>query len=164
MQSLVYGSNFGAMNGSVSTTDMVRASVTTTTAGVDQNVLATLIQSGIIPPLQMADLQQKLSALNMGGLSVPLPPLNVTPLPLFKTPDTSGFMQLGSLVQALPQVTVGSGQQVNQEAVMNVVKAIAIEHRELMVSRKEAEIDRQVKVLSNPMSKRAVDHDLRLLD
>ena len=68
------------------------------------------------------------------------------------------------MVQALPQATVGSGQQVNQEAVINVVKAIATEHRELMVSRKEAEIDRQVKVLSNPMSKRAVDHDLRLLD
>ena len=47
---------------------------------------------------------------------------------------------------------------------MNVVKVLAVEHRDLMVSRKEAEIDRQVKVLSNPMIKRAVDHDLRLLD
>ena len=47
---------------------------------------------------------------------------------------------------------------------MNVVKVLAVEHRDLMVSRKEAEIDRQVKVLSNPMSKKAVDHDLRLLD
>ena len=33
-----------------------------------------------------------------------------------------------------------------------------------MVARREAEIDKQVKLLTNPMSKRAVDHDLRLLD
>ena len=47
---------------------------------------------------------------------------------------------------------------------MSVMQVVASEHRELMVSRKEAEIDKQVKLLPNPMSKRAVDHDFRLLD
>ena len=73
----------------------------------------------------MADLQQKLAALNMGGLSVPLPPLNVQPIPLFKTPGDSGLLELNSLVQALPQVLVVSGQQVNQDAMLSVGKAIA---------------------------------------
>ena len=112
----------------------------------------------------MAELQNKLAALSMGGLSVPMPPINVTPLPLFKTPDASGFMDLGSLVQALPQFSGNAGHTVNQDAVMAVMQVLAAEHRELMVSRKEAEIDKQVKLLTNPMSKRVVDHDLRLLD
>ena len=88
---LVYGSNSGQLSGGVSTTAMVQSSVTTPSASpVDPNMLANLIQSGLIPPLQMAELQQKLSALNMGGLSVPLPPINATPIPLFKTPDDLG--------------------------------------------------------------------------
>ena len=128
---------------------MVQSSVTTPSASpMDPNVLANLIQSGFIPPLQMAELQNKLAALSMGGLSVPMPPINVTPLPLFKTPDATGFMYLGSLVQALPG---NASHAVNQDAVMAVMQVLAAEHRELMVSRKEAEIDKQVKLLTNPM-------------
>jgi hypothetical protein len=151
----------------VSTTNMMRSRVSTPLlhpSTLDPGMLANIIQSGIIPPLQMAQLQQKLSAMSMGGLSVPLPPINVTPLPLFKTPDASGFMGLGSLAQALPQVAGASGLPVNQQAVFNVVKVLANETRQLMVSRNEAEIDKQVKLLTNPISKRSVDHDLRLLD
>ena len=95
---------------------------------------------------------------------MPMPPINVTPLPLFKTPDTSGFLELSTLVQALPQMSSTTAQPVNQNALVSVVKVLANESRELMVAGREAEIDKQVKLLSNPMSKRAVDHDLRLLD
>ena len=90
---MVYGSNSGQLSGGVSTTNMVQFSVTTPSASpVDPSMLANLIHSGLIPPLQMSELQNKLAALSMGGLSVPMPPINVTPLSLFKTPDASGFM------------------------------------------------------------------------
>ena len=103
-------------------------------------MLANLIHSALIPPLQMSELQNKLAAFSMEGLSVPMPPINVTPLPLFKTPDATGFMDLSSLVKALPG---NASHAVNQDAVMAVMQVLAAEHRELMVSRKEAEIDKQ---------------------
>ena len=102
--------------------------------------------------MQMADLQHKLAALSMGGLAMPMPPINVTPLPLFKTPDTSGFLELGALIQALPQVSGNAAHPVNQNAVVSVVRVLANEHRELMVDRREAGIYKQVKLLTNPMS------------
>ena len=68
---------------------------------------------------------------------MPMPPINVTPLPLFKTPDTSGFLELGALIQALPQVSGNAAQPVNQNAVVSVVRVFTNEHRKLMVHRKE---------------------------
>ena len=68
-------------------------------AGVQQDVLAGLLQSGLIStPAQVTDLQQKLAALTMGGMSVPLPPLNVQQVPLFKTASDSSMWELNSLV------------------------------------------------------------------
>ena len=158
---LVTASNSG-LGGGVSTTALLQSSISTPSAPpVDASMLANLIQSGLIPPLEMAALQNKLASLSMGGLNVPMPPLNVTPLPLFKTPAAIGSMDFSSLVQALPGI---ASQGVNQDAVLAVMQVLATEHRELMVSSKEAEIDKQVKLVTNPMSKRAVDHDLRLLE
>ena len=54
---------------------------------------------------------------------------------MFKTPAAIGSMDLSSLVQALPG---NASQGVNQDAVMAVMQVLAAEHRELMVSRKEA--------------------------
>ena len=71
---------------------------------------------------------------------------------MFKTPDTSGFLELGALVQALTQVSGNAAQPVNQNAVVSVVRVLANEHRELMVDRREAGIYKQVKLLTNPMS------------
>ena len=68
-----------------------------------------------------------------------MPPINVIPLPLLNTPDNSGFLKLGALVQALPQVSATAAQPVNQNAVVNVVKVLASNHRELMVATREAE-------------------------
>ena len=83
-----------------------------------------------------------------------MPPINVTPLPLFKTPDTSGFLELGSLVQALPQVSTTAVLSVSQNAVVRVVKVLGNEHRELMVAKRKEDIDKQVKLLTNQMSGR----------
>ena len=57
-------------------------------------------------------------------------------------------------------MTGNAAQSINQNAVVSV---LANEHRELMVARREAEIDRQVKLMTNPMSKRALDQALSLL-
>ena len=147
-QFVITGSNLGAFSGGMS-----NSSVTTHLVSFpDTTALANLLHSGILPPMQMADLQHKLAALSMGGLAMPMPPINVTPLPLFKTPDTSGFLELGALIQALPQVSGNAAQPVNQNAVVSVVRVLANEHRELMVDRREAGIYKQVKLLTNPMS------------
>ena len=151
----------GALGGGGSTTVNTSSIVSPVATFTDTTALANVLSSGVIAPAQLAELQNKLAALSMGGLSMPITPINVTPLPIFQTQQVSGSMELGSLMQALPQ---GAAQNVNQNALLNVVKVLANESRELMVARREAEIDKQVKLLSNPMSKRAVDHDLRLLD
>ena len=134
-QFVITDSNSGAFSGGVS----------------NSSVSFPDLHSGILPPMQMADLQLKLAALSMGGLAMPMPPINVTPLPLFKTPDTSGFLELGALIQALPQVSGNAAQPVNQNAVVSVVRVLANEHRELMVDTREAGIYKQVKLLTNPM-------------
>ena len=152
-QYVISGSNSGAFSGGVTTTNVNNSSVTTPlVSSTDTTALANLLHSGILPPMQMADLQHKLAALSMGGLAMPMPPINVTPLPLFKTPDTSGFLELGALIQALPQVSGNAAQPVNQNAVVSVVRVLANEHRELMVDRREAGIYKQVKLLTNSMS------------
>ena len=149
-QFVISGSNSGAFSGGVTTTNVNNSSVTTPLVSFpDTTALANLLHFGILPPMQMAYLQHKLAALSMGGLAMPMPTINVTPLPLFKTPDTSGFLELGALIQALPQVSGNADQPVNQNA---VVRVLANEHRELMVDRREAGIYKQVKLLTNPMS------------
>ena len=151
----------GASGSGGSTTVNSSSIVSPVATFTDTTALANVLSSGVIAPQQLAELQNKLAALSMGGLSMPITPINVTPLPIFQTQPVSGSLELSSLMQALPQ---GTGQTVNQNALLNVVKVLANESRELMVARREAEIDKQVKLLSNPMSKRSVDHDLRLLD
>ena len=70
-QFVITDSNSGAFSGGVS-----NSSVTTPLVSFPD------LHSGILPPMQMADLQHKLAALSMGGLALPMPPINVTPLPL----------------------------------------------------------------------------------
>ena len=57
--------------------------------------------------------------------------------------------ELNSLVQSLPQPSVVIGQKVNTDAMVNIMRTIAGEHRTL---------------LSNPMSRRAIDHGLRVIE
>ena len=73
-QGVVYSSNPGVLgSGSVNTTNVVKAMVLTFTAGVQQYVLATFLQSGLISFIgQMVSLIMNLDALSMRGFSVPL--------------------------------------------------------------------------------------------
>ena len=104
----VIASNTGVLgSGTVATTNTVRSIITTPTAGVQPDVLAGLLQSGLITtPAQVTDLQQKLAALTMGGMSVPLPPVNVTQGPFFKIASDSSIWELNSLVQAQQPVNI----------------------------------------------------------
>ena len=96
----VLASNAGVLgSGTVASTNTMKANITTPMAGVQQDMLTRLLQSVLIStPAHVTDLQQKLAALTMGGMSVPLPPLNVQQVPLFKTTSDSRMWELNSLV------------------------------------------------------------------
>ena len=82
---LVTASHSG-LGGGVSTTALLQSSISTPSAPpVDASMLANLIQSGLIPPLEMAALQNKLASLSMGGLSVPMPSQCHSPPPFQDT-------------------------------------------------------------------------------
>ena len=68
------------------------------------------------------------------------------------------------MVQALPQPSVVTGQQVNTDAIVNIMRTIAGEHRTLMIIKREADIEHKLKDVSNQMSRRAIDHDLRVIE
>ena len=53
--------------------------------------------------LRMVDFQFKLAAFTMGGLPMYLPPIIANPFQLFKTSDSSKFLELGVMLQVLPQ-------------------------------------------------------------
>ena len=77
------------------------------TMSLQQDAFTGILQSGLLSdPLQVAALQQKLAALAVGGgLSVPLPPVNVTQVPLFKTATDSAMFEMNTLLQNLPQLS-----------------------------------------------------------
>ena len=52
--------------------------------------------------------------------------------------------ELNSLVQTLLQAPVATGMQVNQDIMFNVVRAIAGEHRQLLISFTEADIEKKL--------------------
>ena len=77
-QFVITGSNSGAFGGGVYTTNVNISSVTTLLVSFPgTTALANLLHSGILPLMQMADLQHQLAALSMGGLAMPVPPINV---------------------------------------------------------------------------------------
>ena len=64
-QYVISGSSSGALSGGVSTTNVNKSSVTTPLVSpTDTTALANLLHSGVLPPMQMADLLHKLSALS----------------------------------------------------------------------------------------------------
>ena len=93
-----------------------------------------------------------------------LPPVNVTQVPLFKTSSDSSLFEMQSLVQSLPQPSTVTGQPVNMDGVVSILKQMAGEHRTLMLSKRERDIEAKLKDVTNPMSRRAIEHDLRILE
>ena len=77
------------------------------TMSLQQDAFTGILKSGLLTdPLQIAALQQQLSALAVsnggGGLSVPMPPVNVTQVPLFRTANDSSVFHMNALLQTLP--------------------------------------------------------------
>ena len=95
----------GASGSGGSTTVNSSSIVSPVATFTDTTALANVLSSGVIAPQQLAELQNKLAALSMGGLSMPITPINVTPLSIFQTQPVSGSMELYSLMQVLPQGT-----------------------------------------------------------
>ena len=78
------------------------------TMSLQQDAVQGILKSGLLTdPLQIAALQQQLSALVVsnggGGLSVPMPPVNVTQVPLFRTANDSSVFHMNAMLQNLPQ-------------------------------------------------------------
>ena len=80
----------------VAITNTSASGLPASTMSLQQDAFAGILKSGLLSdPLQVAALQQKLAALAVGsGLSVPLPPVNVTQVPLFKTATDSAMFQI----------------------------------------------------------------------
>ena len=71
----------------------------------------------------MEVLQLKLAPFSLGKLTLHMPHINLNTLQLFKTFDSSEFLELEAVVQALPRVFDNVAQPVNQNVVVNVVRA-----------------------------------------
>jgi hypothetical protein len=50
------------------------------------------------------------------------------------------------------------------DGVVSIFKQMAGEHRTLMLSKRESDIEAKLKDVTNPMSRRATEHDLRILE
>ena len=152
--------------GLVALTNTSPSGLPASTMSLQQNTFAGLLQSALLSdPLQVAALQQKLASLALGGgLTVPLPPGNVTQVPLFKTATDSAMFEMNTLLQNLPQLSTAPGGIANMDGMFAIMRQIAGEHRVLMVNKRERDIEAKLKDVTNPMSRRAIEHNLRLLE
>ena len=153
-------------SGSVALTNTTASGLTGSILSLKQDAFSGLLQSGLLStPLQVAALQQKLASLSVGGgVNVPLPPVNVTQVPLFKTSTDSTLFEMNNMLQSLPPPSTTPGAIANMDGVFGVLRQIAGEHRVLMVSKRERDIEAKLKDVTNPMSRRSIEHDLRLLE
>ena len=168
------GSGTGGAGGSgsgsqVAITNTSASGLPPSTMSLQQDAFTGILKSGLLSdPLQVAALQQQLAALAVssgsGGISVPMPPINVTQVPLFKTATDSAMFQMNALLQNLPQLSTAPGTVTNMDGVFAIMRQIASEHRVLMVSKRERDIEEKLKDVTNPMSKRSIEHDLRVLE
>ena len=151
---IVAGSTTGVSgSGLVALTNTTPSGLPASTMSLQQNTFAGLLQSGLLSdPLQVAALQQKLAALAVGGgLTVPLPPVNVTQVPLFKTATDSAMFEMNTLLQNLPQLSTAPGAIANMDGMFAIMRQIAGEHRVLMVNKRERDIEAKLKDVTNPM-------------
>jgi hypothetical protein len=159
----------GSGSGSqVAITNTSASGLPPSTMSLQQDAISGILRSGLLSdPLQVAALQEKLAALAVssgsGGISVPMPPINVTQVPLFKTANDSTVFHMNALLHNLPQLSSVPGAVTNMDGVFAIMRQIASEHRLLMVSNRERDIEEKLKDVTNPMSKRSIEHDLRVL-
>ena len=153
-------------SGSVAITNTTASGVPGSILSVKQDAFSGLLQSGLLTnPQQVAALQQQLASLTVGGgMSIPLPPVNVTQVPLFKTTSDSTMFEMNTLLQSLPPPSTVPGMPANMDGVFGILRQIAGEHRTLMITKRERVIEAKLKDVTNPMSRRSIEHDLRLLE
>jgi hypothetical protein len=112
--------------------------------------------------LQLETLQSALQAVQPGSL-LSAPSFEVPQVPVFVPGMAmSSPFNMHTLAGALPGVTIPPGLDV--DALASIVGKMAIEHATLLKSKRERDIDVEVGLYSNPMSKRSVEHDMRLSD
>ena len=125
------GTTGGSGSGSqVAITNTSASGLPASTMSLQQDAISGILKSGLLSdPLQVAALQEKLAALAVGsgGISVPMPPINVTQVPLFKTATDSAMFQMNALLQNLPQLSNAPGTVTNMDGVFAIMRQIASE-------------------------------------
>ena len=113
-------------SGSTAITNTTGSWVPGSILSVKQDALSGLLQSGFIStPQQVAALQQQLASLTVGGgMSVPLPPVNVTQVPLFKTTNNSSMFEMQTLLQSLPPPSTVPGMPANMDGVVGILTGL----------------------------------------
>jgi hypothetical protein len=66
------------------------------------------------------------------------------------------MFEMQTLVQSLPLPSTVTGQPVNMDGVVSILKQMAGEHRTLMLSKRERDIEAKLKDVTNPMSRRSI--------
>ena len=74
------------------------------------------------------------------------------------------MFEMQNLLQSLPPPSSVPGLPVNMDGVVSILKQMAGEHRTLMLYKRERDIEAKLKDVTNPMSRRSIEHDLRLLE
>ena len=111
---------------------------------------------------QFQNLQSALQAVQPGLLTTGLP-TEIPQVPIFAPGMAApGPFSLGSLAGSLP--TVAAPPVLDLISLTGMVSKLAIDHNKLLKSKRERDIDVEVGLFPNPMSKRAVEHDLRMSD
>ena len=130
-------------SGSVAITNTTASGLPSSILSLKQDAFSGLLQSGLLSnPQQVAALQQQLVSLTVGGgMSIPLPPVNVTQVPLFKTTTDSAMFEMNTLLQSLPPPSTAPGMPANMDGVFGILRQIAGEHRVLMVNKRECDIE-----------------------
>ena len=59
-------------------------------------------------------------------MSIPLPPVNVTQVPLFRTTSDSTMFEMNTLLQCLPPPSTVPGMPANMECVTNIKKCLTV--------------------------------------
>ena len=113
-------------SGSVAITNTTASGLPSCILSVKQDAFSGLLQSGLLTnPQQVAALQQQLASLTVGGgMSIPLPPVNVTQVPLFKTTTDSAMFEMNTLLQSLPPPSTAPGMPANMDGVFGILSRL----------------------------------------
>jgi hypothetical protein len=140
----------------VASTQGVTVAQTSLTTSLGGCVVSTLTTQ-----LQLQTFQSALQSVQGSGSLLSPPAFEVQQVPIF-SPGMAVPFNMNSLAGSLPGVSLPPGLDVDPLA--SIVGKMALEHATLLKSKRESDIDIEVGLYSNPLSKRSVEHDMRLSD